>query len=183
MPYLIGVPKDTFQRQNMAELGDVVVMDLDEKVLTSPYDDKLPSDVFNFLRARLKCSNDAFLSDAFSRAFLQTNVLLFGYYTMGFVKGYFTFAFYNYWSKRNLDERGTFSWDRHLFVERQRPTLRPYLHSLIGKDGVQYFERFVEERLVALNEKRVIIDEFEREIQLMELRKGGSGSGALVRKF
>uniref|UniRef100_A0A914HW55 UDENN domain-containing protein n=1 Tax=Globodera rostochiensis TaxID=31243 RepID=A0A914HW55_GLORO len=125
MPYLIGVPKETFRGQNKTELGDVVLMDMDEKIMTSPYDDKLPLDAYNFLRTRLKFSSDVFLSDSLSRAFMQTNVLIFGNYISGFV----------------IDSRGTYSWDRKLFVDKQRSGLRPFLSSLIGKDGVQYFER------------------------------------------
>jgi hypothetical protein len=61
------------------------------------------------------------------------------------------------------------------FVDRERPHLRPYLHSLIGRDGVQYFERFVQERLDSLNSETVIIDEFEREIQQMGIRRNNHG--------
>jgi hypothetical protein len=87
MPYLIGVPKQTFLQMNRTEFGDVIIMDLDEKVLTSPYHDKLPSEAYNFLHNRLKFTSDVFLSDSFLRAFLQTNVILFGNYTLGFAKG------------------------------------------------------------------------------------------------
>lgn len=87
MPYLIGIPKQNFCKINRADLGDVVIMDLDEKVLTSPYQDKLPAEAYNFLQNRLKFSSDVFLSDSFARAFLQTNVILFGNYTSGFTKG------------------------------------------------------------------------------------------------
>ena len=41
----------------------------------------------------------------------------------------------------------------------------------MGKDSVQYFERFVEERLAALNVGNVIVDEFEREIQRIGFRR------------
>lgn len=87
MPYLIGVPKETFRKLDKNEFGDVVVMDLDEKTLTSPCDDKLPTEASNFLRNRLKFSSDVFLSDSFCRAFLQTNVLIFGNFTTGFITG------------------------------------------------------------------------------------------------
>lgn len=32
-------------------------------------------------------------------------------------------------------------WDRQIFVLNQRPSLQPFLNSIIGRDGVQYFER------------------------------------------
>lgn len=90
MPYLIGVPKQTFLQINRAELTDVITMDLDEKLLTSPYEDKLPAEAHNFLRNKLKSSNDVFLSDSFARVFLQINALLFGNYTAGFKRGLFS---------------------------------------------------------------------------------------------
>ena len=86
MPYIIGIPKGTFTKINRAELGDAVIIDLDEKTFESPYIDALPSDSVNFLQNQLKNSARIFMSDALARSFLQTNVLIFGRYTLGFVK-------------------------------------------------------------------------------------------------
>lgn len=36
-----------------------------------------------------------------------------------------------------------FEWDRQKFVDNQRPSLQPFLNSIIGRDGVQYFERVI----------------------------------------
>ena len=61
-------------------------------------------------------------------------------------------------------------------MERERPSIRPYLDSLIGKDGVQYFERFVQERLEAMKDGIAVNDRFEREVQSLNVRglsKGG----------
>jgi hypothetical protein len=93
MPYLIGVPKQIFLKINKNELGDIVLTDLDEKELCSPYQDKLPSEAYNFLWNRLKMSNDLFLSDSFAKTFLQTNAILFGNYTSGFTQGFIYFYF------------------------------------------------------------------------------------------
>lgn len=78
---------------------------------------------------------------------------------------------------------GSYKWDRKLFIERERPNLRPFLHSLIGKDGVQYFERFIEERLQSLNQDKVIIDEFEREIQSLGVRRYLEGNHGVLVNF
>ena len=95
MPYLIGVPKQIFLKINKNELGDIVLTDLDEKMLSSPYQDKLPQEAYNFLWSRLKLSNDLFLSDSFAKTFLRTNAILFGNYNCGFTQGLvFIFLFF-----------------------------------------------------------------------------------------
>uniref|UniRef100_A0A915LUD8 UDENN domain-containing protein n=1 Tax=Meloidogyne javanica TaxID=6303 RepID=A0A915LUD8_MELJA len=154
MPYLIGVPKQIFLKINKNELGDIVLTDLDEKMLSSPYQDKLPQEAYNYLWSRLKLSNDLFLSDSFAKTFLRTNAILFGNYNCGFTQG----------------PDGIYTWDREIFLERERPSIRPYLETLIGKDGVQYFERFVQERLEALKDGIAINDKFEKEVQSLDVR-------------
>ncbi|CAK5091400.1 unnamed protein product [Meloidogyne enterolobii] len=154
MPYLIGVPKQIFLKINKNELGDIVLTDLDEKMLSSPYQDKLPQEAYNYLWSRLKLSNDLFLSDSFAKTFLRTNAILFGNYNCGFTQG----------------SDGIYTWDREIFLERERPSIRPYLETLIGKDGVQYFERFVQERLEALKNGIAVNDKFEKEVQTLDSR-------------
>lgn len=86
MPYIIGVPKPIFKRLNRMELGEVVVVDLEEKTFESPFVDTLPIDALNYLRGILKSSAKMFLNDGLARAFLQTLVIIFGRYSLGFVK-------------------------------------------------------------------------------------------------
>ena len=84
---MIGVPKQTFLNlMNRHDYGDIVVVDLERKTFDSPFTDSLPPDAYNFLRNRLKSSADMFLSDGLSRSFLQANAILFGKYSLGFVK-------------------------------------------------------------------------------------------------
>uniref|UniRef100_A0A1I8B4U6 UDENN domain-containing protein n=1 Tax=Meloidogyne hapla TaxID=6305 RepID=A0A1I8B4U6_MELHA len=154
MPYLIGVPKQIFLKINKNELGDIVLTDLDEKMLSSPYQDKLPQEAYNFLWNRLKMSNDLFQADSFAKTFLQANAILFGNYNSGFTQ----------------DSEGIYTWNREIFLERERPSIRPYLETLIGKDGVQYFERFVQERLEALKNGIAVNDWFEKEVQSLDVR-------------
>lgn len=154
MPYLIGVPKQIFLKINKNELGDIVLTDLDEKMLSSPYQDKLPQEAYNFLWNRLKMSNDLFQADSFAKTFLQANAILFGNYNSGFTQ----------------DSEGIYTWNREIFLERERPSIRPYLETLIGKDGVQYFERFVQERLEALKNGIAVNDRFEKEVQSLDVR-------------
>ncbi|RCN38763.1 hypothetical protein ANCCAN_15323 [Ancylostoma caninum] len=62
-------------------------------------------------------------------------------------------------------------WDKEKFVREQRSSFQPFLSSLIGADGVQYLERFIEERCRALNSGLPISDEFETEIANMDRLK------------
>lgn len=165
MPYLIGVPKKTLQAATNIDLGDVVVVDLDERTLQSSHNDvsDLPAEAVGVLRHQLRSSADMFLSDGLARSFLRTNVFLFGGYRSGL-----------YYSS------SSYAWDGEKFVLSQRPSLQVFLRSLIGQDGVQYLERFIEERLTALNSGTPIDDEFEREVRLMEHKRPKSSQ--LVRE-
>jgi len=65
-------------------------------------------------------------------------------------------------------------------VDRQRASIQPFLGSVIGHDGAQYFERFIEEKLKALNTNRPIYDEFEMEISSMDPKYFSDGWGVGV---
>uniref|UniRef100_A0A1I7ZAZ1 UDENN domain-containing protein n=1 Tax=Steinernema glaseri TaxID=37863 RepID=A0A1I7ZAZ1_9BILA len=138
------------------ELGDVVIVDLDEKTFTSSHNDAIPAEANSFLRSHLKSSADMFLSDGLARSFLKTNVVLFGGY--------------------RLDSDHEIRWDKDKFVNEQKNSLKPFLASLLGSDGVQYLERFIDERLAALNGGRPISDEFEKEVCMMDRKSGRGGA-------
>ncbi|KAK6766214.1 hypothetical protein RB195_025861 [Necator americanus] len=149
MPFLIGVPKQVMESNVLKDLGEVVIVDLEDKTLQSAHNDvaDVPNEVIIYLKSQLKNSSD--MGDSMSRSFLRANVLLFGGYRMGFVRS---------------ESTGIVHWDKEKFVREQRPSFQPYLSSLIGTDGVQYLERFIEERCRALNSGLPISDEFETEI-------------------
>lgn len=54
-------------------LGDVVLIDLDQRTMQNPHNDTsdLPSDVISLLRHELRSSSDLFLSDGLARSFLR----------------------------------------------------------------------------------------------------------------
>ncbi|KAJ1364617.1 hypothetical protein KIN20_024741 [Parelaphostrongylus tenuis] len=149
MPFLIGVPKQVMESNVLKDLGEVVIVDLDDRTLQSAHNDvaDMPNEVVVYLKHQLKNSMD--MDDSISRSFLRANVLLFGGYRMGFVR---------------RESTGVVHWDKQKFVRDQRLSLQPFLSSLIGADGVQYLERFIEERTRALNSGLPISDEFESEI-------------------
>ncbi|PIO70745.1 dDENN domain protein [Teladorsagia circumcincta] len=156
MPFLIGVPKQVLEANVLKDLGEVVIVDLEDKTLQSAHNDvaDIPNEVVMYLKGQLKNSSD--MGDSISRSFLRANVLLFGGYRMGFVRS---------------ESTGVVHWDKEKFVREQRPSFQPFLLSLIGSDGVQYLERFIEERTRALNCGLPISDEFETEIGNMDKLK------------
>uniref|UniRef100_A0A0N5ALI3 UDENN domain-containing protein n=1 Tax=Syphacia muris TaxID=451379 RepID=A0A0N5ALI3_9BILA len=150
IPFLFGVPRKIYQVDD--NLSKAVVIDLQKHTFVSPYDDvhALPSEVVNGLRHQLLSSADMFLSDRFARSFLRANVYLFGNYRAG------------------LKYSPVCSWDKDQFIQQQRSSLKIFLESLLGKEGAQYLERFLEERVEAINAGEIIHDEFEKEIMLMD---------------
>ncbi|WKY15893.1 hypothetical protein Q1695_000962 [Nippostrongylus brasiliensis] len=156
MPFLIGVPKQVMESNVLKDLGEVVIVDLEDRTLQSAHNDvaDIPNEVLVFLRSQLKNSLD--MGDSISRSFLRANVLLFGGYRMGFLRS---------------ESTGIVHWDKEKFVREQRASFQPFLSSLIGSDGVQYLERFIEERTRALNSGLPISDEFETEIGNMDRLK------------
>uniref|UniRef100_A0A1I7U0V6 UDENN domain-containing protein n=1 Tax=Caenorhabditis tropicalis TaxID=1561998 RepID=A0A1I7U0V6_9PELO len=156
MPYLIGVPKVVLENAKirLQDLGDVVIVDIDEKTLTSPYDDvaAMPSEVVNYLKAQLR--SQSAMDDTFAKNFLRAMVLLFGDYASGFVG----------------ETHDTLVFSKERFVSQQRPSYQAYLDSLLGTDGVQYLERFIHDRLELFKEGHVPGDQFEIEIEQMDLK-------------
>ena len=67
MPFLIGVPSPIMLRVRLDELGDVVILDADTGLITTPYDDvnNLPNEVKDTLLKGLKSKN--LLGDAVAR--------------------------------------------------------------------------------------------------------------------
>ena len=114
-----------FQNLNLRDIGEVVIVDIDEKTLTSPFDDvaAMPSEVVTFLKTQLR--SQSAMDDTFAKHFLRAMVLLFGDYTSGFTG----------------DTPETLVFSKERFVSQQRPSYQAYIDSLLGADGVQYLER------------------------------------------
>uniref|UniRef100_A0A0N4ZBV8 UDENN domain-containing protein n=1 Tax=Parastrongyloides trichosuri TaxID=131310 RepID=A0A0N4ZBV8_PARTI len=154
MPFIIGVHKDTYNVLNFEVLGDVVVFDIDDKSFNTPFkEDTLPAPIYDFLKNELKYLSDNFLTESLTKVFLRSNVLLFGKYRQGL---------------RMKEGSVKVSWDRKVFLEAQHTVLKKFLSTLLGRDGVQYFERFVDERTIAINCGLPIDDDFEREFSRLD---------------
>lgn len=87
-PYIIGLPKEVYERaQNKTIWSDYVLFDLDTKIFESPHEsDNLPSEVNVYLKHNLKQNSNTFLSDNFARTFLRAIALIFGKYRAGFTR-------------------------------------------------------------------------------------------------
>ncbi|CAJ0935576.1 unnamed protein product, partial [Mesorhabditis belari] len=155
MPFLIGVPKQVVDTDKVRDLGDVMVIDLEHRTLKGTHDDTihLPANVLQQLKNDLKSGPG--MGDGLSRAFLKANVNLFGGYRLGFTR---------------KEETGVITWDKAKFVAEQRPSLQNFLSSLVAEDGVQYLERFIEERIKALNLGVPINDAFEKAANSLEIK-------------
>ena len=67
MPFLVGVPSPIMERVRLDELGEVVILDADTGIITTPFDDvgDLPNEVKDTLLKGLKSKN--LLGDALAR--------------------------------------------------------------------------------------------------------------------
>ena len=145
MPFLIGVPQPLFARTKAGELGDVVILDIDNKTFESPFNDvdNLPSEVVYNLRKSLSPNRDL-LGDAVARAFLQALVHLIGGYREAL--------------KYRQGEKVSFSDDD--FIKSRSSSVQPFLTEMLQ---LQIFRQFIDERLELLNAGKGFSDQFELE--------------------
>jgi len=125
MPFLIGVPQPLFARTKAGELGDVVILDIDNKTFESPFNDvdNLPSEVVYNLRKSLSPNRDL-LGDAVARAFLQALVHLIGGYREAL--------------KYRQGEKVSFSDDD--FIKSRSSSVQPFLTEMLQ---LQIFRQFI----------------------------------------
>ncbi|KAL1456592.1 hypothetical protein WDU94_001311 [Cyamophila willieti] len=143
MPYLMGIPQQLLDKVRMSDLGDVVMLNLDTNVLTTPHNDlaSLPQDVISTLKRQLRTKT---MGDGVSRAFLRALVQLIGHYR----------------DALKFHTGANITFDNETFV-RARPTaMQPFLREMLK---LQIFQQFIEERLELLNSGMGFTDEFERE--------------------
>lgn len=85
MPYLIGVPKETLKTVDLSTYGEIVVLDIDDRVFSSDNEDLLPNPIVKFLAKQLK-KESVSSPDAIVRAFMKATVIIFGRYRSGLCK-------------------------------------------------------------------------------------------------
>ncbi|XP_017879971.1 DENN domain-containing protein 1B isoform X2 [Ceratina calcarata] len=145
MPFLIGVPTSTLQRERKSDLGEVVILDADINTIESPFQDleSLPQDVVVNLKKALR-NRSALLGDGVSRAFLRALVQLIA----------------GYRDALTLEQGQSITFNQNAFVESRPPSMQPFLRKMLE---LQIFRQFIDERLNMLNSGLGFSDEFEME--------------------
>ncbi|XP_078324597.1 uncharacterized protein LOC111125891 isoform X6 [Crassostrea virginica] len=150
MPYLIGAHKSLLEKVRESELGDAVVVDVDENKIKTSFNDleELPSEIQSYLKKHLKKDRIAVAmaasGDAIPKTFLMSLVKLIGGYRDAL--------------KFHPGEEITFN--PEAFVQSRPETMQPFLEKILH---LQIFQEFINERLDMLNCGEGFTDIFERE--------------------
>ncbi|XP_078046006.1 DENN domain-containing protein 1A isoform X1 [Augochlora pura] len=145
MPFLIGVPSPTLQRVRKSDLGEIVILDADNNIIESPFEDleSLPQDVVANLKKALR-NRAMLLGDGVSRAFLRALVQLTAGYKDALI----------------LEQGQCITFNQNAFVESRPSSMQPFVRKMLE---LQIFQQFIEERLNMLNSGLGCSDEFEVE--------------------
>ncbi|XP_018114148.1 DENN domain-containing protein 1B isoform X3 [Xenopus laevis] len=166
MPYLIGVHLSLMERVKSRTLDDVVILNVDNNSLETPFNDlcSLPSDVITTLKSKLKKQSTS-TGDGVSRAFLRAQAALFGSYRDAL--------------RYKPGEPVTFS--EESFISHRSNTMKQFLETAVN---LQLFKQFIDGRLEKLNSGLGFTDIFEEEITsgnsssyqqwMHTMKKGGS---------
>lgn len=127
------------------ELGEVVILNCDNKYFESPFDDakNMPAELVSQLKKQLSNQNDH-IGDRVSKIFLCILVQLIG----------------GYRDAIKFSQGSKLTWCRETFIESRPSHLRPFLRDMLE---LQIFQQFIEERLEMLNTGLGFSDEFELE--------------------
>ncbi|XP_026461658.1 DENN domain-containing protein 1B isoform X3 [Ctenocephalides felis] len=144
MPFLIGVPDPVLKTVRTSDLGEVVIINIDDNTVKTPFDDlaQMPQEVVDQLKKSLK-NRPSLLGDGVARAFLRAIVQL--------TKGY----------RDAMEFREKIVFNGDLFVESRPQSYRPFIRSMLR---LQTFQQFIEDRLHMLNSGTSSSDEFENEL-------------------
>ncbi|KAK2818784.1 hypothetical protein Q5P01_024345 [Channa striata] len=150
MPYLIGVHSSLMEKVRGMALDDVVVLNVDTNTLETPYDDlqSLPNDVVSSLKNRLKKVSTT-TGDGVARAFLKSQVALFG----------------SYRNALQIESGEPITFNEETFVNHRSSAMRQFLQNAIQ---LQLFKQFIDGRLDLLNSGEGFNDIFEEEINMGE---------------
>ncbi|XP_048773019.1 DENN domain-containing protein 1B-like isoform X3 [Ostrea edulis] len=150
MPYLIGAHKTLLGKVKENELGDAVVVDVDQNEIKTCFNDleELPSEIQSYLKKHLKKDKIALAmaasGDAIPKTFLMSLVKLIGGYRDAL--------------KFHPGEEITFN--PQAFIQSRPESMQPFLEKILH---LQIFQEFINERLDMLNGGEGFTDIFERE--------------------
>lgn len=125
------------------ELGEVVILNCDNKFFESPFDDvkSMPAELVSQLKKQLNNQSDH-IGDRVSKIFLGVLVQLIG----------------GYRDAIKFSQSSKLTWCRDTFIDSRPSHLRPFLKNMLE---LQIFQQFIEERLEMLNTGLGVSDEFE----------------------
>ncbi|KAL7014792.1 hypothetical protein ACKWTF_016129 [Chironomus riparius] len=154
MPYCIGCPTSVFNLVRKEEIGDVVLINCDTNVITSPFNDisDLPQDILSFLKKNLTGSSCDLRGDRIPRVFLSALVQIIG----------------GYRDAIKYTEKGL-KFSNETFIESQLPLYKTFVQKIVE---LQVFQQFIEERLMLMQSNSETTDIFEIEVELHEAKMG-----------
>nr|XP_039257100.1 DENN domain-containing protein 1A-like [Styela clava] len=160
MPFIVGLHASLLPLVQQSALSDgVVIVDIDEKTVTTPYDDldNMPSEATSFLRSHLGKPNIA-VGTNLAEAFLKTQARLIGGYRSAL--------------KFRMGESIVF--DDEKFIELHKVgSRRNFAESLVQ---LQTFREFVDKRMEMLNNGIGFRDAFENEVTELQRHNGENGN-------
>ncbi|CAF0783895.1 unnamed protein product [Adineta ricciae] len=162
-PYILGVHSSVFSTLNVDELGDVVIVNIDERRLESHYDDLnlLPKYLFRSMKKGIQQSSQL-AGDHLARVFLRAMACSIGNYASGFT-----------FKNEKLD------FDRDLYLEQ---FLGSHVHSFMSTvANTQMFEQFSRYRTYLQLQRETDVDEFDIEVKnLHQLQQSKKAANPLL---
>ncbi|CAF1506762.1 unnamed protein product [Rotaria sordida] len=149
-PYIIGMHSSVFSTLNMDELGDVVIVKIDERKIESQYDDlnNFPKHLIRSMKKGIQQSSQL-AGDHLARIFLRAMAFSVGNYANGFII---------------KNDKSDFDRDRYL-----EPYLGSHVHSFMSAVAhTQMFEQFSRYRTYAQLQRETDVDEFDLEVKNLQ---------------
>ncbi|CAF3646783.1 unnamed protein product [Rotaria sordida] len=162
-PYIIGMHSSVFSTLNMDELGDVVIVKIDERKIESQYDDlnNFPKHLIRSMKKGIQQSSQL-AGDHLARIFLRAMAFSVGNYANGFII---------------KNDKLDFDRDRYL-----EPYLGSHVHSFMSAVAhTQMFEQFSRYRTYAQLQRETDVDEFDLEVKnLQKLQQSKKAANPLI---
>lgn len=152
MPFIIGMHSSLYKKvEGTATTEGVVLVDIDENTVSSPYDDvhKLPNEAISYLRSQLGKPNISVGSNL-AQAFLKTQAQLFGGYRAAL--------------KFRMGETILFDEDKFISSFKSGGK-RSFAEELVH---MQAFHQFIDKRLHMLNNGIGFHDSFEEVVTILQ---------------
>ncbi|CAF0811124.1 unnamed protein product [Rotaria sordida] len=149
-PYIIGIHSSIYSRMNKKELGDVVIVNIDDRKIESQYDDLnlFPKHLIRNMKKDIQQSSQ-FIEDHLARIFLRAMASILGNYASGFVI-----------KNEQLD------FDRNVYLRQYlKSDLNMFMSSVVN---TQMFEQFSRHRTYLQLHPDIDIDEFDIEVKSFE---------------